>query len=97
MQLHIHPPPAKGNTFGFQAKALLEGRITPQLDLAASAQHAMPWQIEGIPQATCNLTRSVGKARRPRDCPVGRDLTTGDRPNSGKNLRAPRVLWKRHR
>jgi hypothetical protein len=40
--LHIHAPPAESHAFSFQAKALFEGRVTPQSDGAARAQDTVP-------------------------------------------------------
>ena len=42
VKLHINPAAAESDTFCFQSQPLLDGRVTPQLDLPARSQYALP-------------------------------------------------------
>jgi len=56
--LHINATAAEAYTFGFEAEALLEGRVSACLDLSTSAKDAMPWQSTGRAECGGRLTRA---------------------------------------
>jgi hypothetical protein len=42
MSFHVDAPPTEAHTLGFQAQALFDSGIAPQLNLTTRSQHALP-------------------------------------------------------
>ncbi len=95
VRFHICTTTSEADTFGFQAKTLLQGRVAAQLDFAAGAEHALPGQAIGSAQNLCDLASVSGKARSPGDRAVSRDLPARNLQNGGTNPGLRRKLLTR--
>lgn len=60
MPLHVHAAAAESDPFGFQSKALLDGGIAAQFDLASCAEHPMPRKPKRTAQHPDHLPGSSG-------------------------------------
>ena len=59
--LHIHLPATKAHSLGFQPQALLDRRITAQLNLSARTEHALPRQPKAAIQNASHQPRRPGQ------------------------------------
>jgi hypothetical protein len=75
---HIDAAAAEMHALGFEPEALFQGGVAPQLDLASSAQHAMPWQFESAMKGRHYLTRRARETGSTSHCSVSGDLSARD-------------------
>jgi hypothetical protein len=84
--LHIHAAAAKNNFLTLEAKALLEGVIAAEFDLAAGTQNAMPGQINGSMESPRHQPGTAAKSGGASDRTVGGDFAARDGANQRQNF-----------
>lgn len=88
VRFHIHLAAAEAHAFGFEPESLFHGRIAAQLDLAASAEDALPGQSETVAQNGNDLARCSRKSGSTSYATVGRNSSAWDRANGALDLHA---------
>ena len=52
VRLHVHAPATKAHAFRLKPESLFNGMIAAEFDLSTCAEHALPWESEGIVEHT---------------------------------------------
>lgn len=94
MRLHIHFPPAKPHAFSFQPQPLFNGRISSQLDGAASSQDPLPLQAKSTAQHPGYHPCRSRKPRYLRHSTVCRNLPARNRPDRALNAQHHHSRWR---
>jgi len=81
VRFHINFASAKPHALGFKPKALFDGRVSPQFDFTAGAQHPLPRKSEAPVQHAGYLACRSGQSCRLRNGSVGRHFSLGDAAN----------------
>ena len=81
MHPKVHPLAGKRDTFEFESKPLLEGRIEAELDLSASTDYALPRERIGglIPEQARDGTVIERISRSSGNLTIRRNLALGNR------------------
>src|SRR5437879_2086957 len=88
MKPHVHAAPAKNHTFSFEAQALFNCGISPELDFSAGTNDPMPGKVKGSPKNPDHLPGCAGMPSSFGNRSVRRNVSPGNRTNGFDDTRS---------
>ena len=85
MELHVDARASEGDSFHFEAKALVEGGVALQFDCAPGADDALPGEIDAGVKSADDLASRAGISGGLGDGTVGGDVAAGDFADGGED------------
>lgn len=85
MELEVDAAAAEGNSFHFEAEALIEGRVTLEPDFSSSSDNALPREIDAAVKGANDLAGGAGVPGGLGDGAIGRDVAARNFADSGED------------